>query len=256
MTIDKTAKIDSSVEIAENVTIGPYVIIHPGVKIGKGCKVAAHAVIYPDTTLGENNTIHSFACIGSDPQVGHKKSKTFGSLEVGEGNVFHEFVTISRGCKGGKTQIGNHNLFQAYAHVGHDCHIKNHTIMVSQSGLAGHVMVEDYAITGGFTSVHQFCKVGESSMTAHGAIITNDVMPYIIIANNPPTPYGLNSVGLRRRGFSDEVRSNLKKAYKVIFRQKLPIADAVQALKGLAENCPKVTHMVEFMQESQRGITR
>ncbi|MEC8063822.1 MAG: acyl-ACP--UDP-N-acetylglucosamine O-acyltransferase [Pseudomonadota bacterium] len=254
--IHHTAEIDSSAEIADNVIIGPYAIIHPRVKIGKDCKIAAHAVIYPDTVLGEKNTVHSFACIGSDPQVGHDKPKGQGSLTVGEENTFHEFVTISRGCAGSETCIGNYNLFQAYTHVGHDCIINNHTILVNNATLGGHVVVEDYAIVGAFTTVHQFCKIGESSITARGAKISNDIVPYIIVADNPPKPFGLNNVGLQRRGFSEEVRAKLKKAYKIIIRQRLTVEKIEKALDELIKNCPEVEKMVTFLKNSDRGITR
>lgn len=253
--IANSAIVDDSCKLADDVEIGPYAIIHPNVVVGAGTKIHAHAVIHSNTTLGQNNVVHSFACLGTNPQVGHHKSKAVGSLSIGSSNVFHEFVTISRGCDDNATTIGNKNLFQAYSHVGHDAKINNHIVMVNHSAVAGHVTVSDYAIIGAYCAVHQFCHVGQSSMISHGALVSKDVMPYVIVVRNPARTCGLNKVGLKRRGFSDEALKALKIAYKAFFRGSA-MAEVGDEIMQIAQDFEPVHHMIECYQASQRGIVR
>lgn len=253
--IAASAQIDPSAMIAEDVEIGAYAIIHKNVKIGRGCKISPHAVVHENTTLGEGNILHSFACVGTHPQV-HHKEKAPGYLLIGNNNVFHEFVTVSRGCDGNKTELGNNNLLQAYSHVGHDARLQDHIVLVNYAAVAGHVEIASHAIIGAFCGVHQFCKIGESAMISHGALVTKDVMPFVMVMKNPPKCYGLNKVGLKRRAFSDTALKNLKQAYRLIFRTNMVASVIADELKGLTVHCEKVATMVKCLEESERGIVR
>lgn len=253
--IAESAQVDSTAVIDESVEIGPFAIVHKGAKIGRGCKIAAHAIVHENTVLGEYNTLHSFACVGTNPQV-HHKEKEPGYLEIGCHNVFHEFVTVSRGCDGHKTVIGSNNLLQAYSHVGHDAVLQDHIVLVNHAAVAGHVNIANHAIIGAFCGVHQFCHVGESAMISHGALVAKDVMPFVMVMKNPPKCYGLNKVGLRRRGFSESAMKNLKQAYRLIFRKDNVTNTLKHELNALAQQCSKVAEMMRCLERSERGIVR
>lgn len=253
--IAESAQVDPSAYIDDSVEIGPFAVVHKGAKIGRGCKIASHAIVHENTVLGEGNILHSFACVGSQPQV-HHKEKEPGYLEVGSHNVFHEFVTVSRGCDGNKTMIGNNNLLQAYSHVGHDAVLENHIVLVNHAAIAGHVQIASHAIVGAFCGVHQFCKVGESAMISHGALVAKDVMPFVMVMKNPPKCYGLNKVGLKRRAFSEGAMKNLKQAYRLIFRSDITLNTLKEELKSLTAGCEKVAIMAKCLEESERGIVR
>lgn len=255
--IDKQAIIDPSAKIAANVTIGPWTYVGPDVEIGEGTTIASHVVIKGPTTIGKNNRIFQFASLGEDPQdKKYKGEKT--RLEVGDNNVFREHVTINRGVvqAGGLTKIGSNNLFMACVHIAHDCVIGNNTIFANHSSLAGHVVVGDYAIFSGFVGVHQFCQIGAHSFTGGGTMVTKDVLPYVLIDGHEAKACGLNTEGLKRRGFSPEAISTLRRAYKVIYRNNLTVAQALEQLQEMVKDCPEVQLMIDALQQSTRGIIR
>ena len=257
MLIDKLTSIHSSAEIGENVSIGPWSTIGPNVKIGANTKIGPNVVIKENTTIGANNTIHQFASIGGDPQTkDYSGGESF--LEIGDNNTFHENVTINRGDKAGNnlTKIGNNNLFMSYVHVAHDCIIKNNTIFVGYSGIAGHVEVDDYAIVGGYSAAHQFCKIGKHCLLTHAAIIIKDVVPFTIVSGNPAKLGGINKVGLSRRGYSKEEIRDILRCYRIIFRNNLTTEDAISTMKAEISSENVVEDITSSLANSTRGIVR
>ncbi|MRR34001.1 acyl-ACP--UDP-N-acetylglucosamine O-acyltransferase [bacterium] len=245
------AKIDADVEI------GPYAVIGEHVKIGRGTSIGPSAVIDGWTEIGENNRIFHLCSVGAVPQdLKYKGEETY--LKIGNGNIIREFATIHLGTVtgDGETTIGNNNLFMAYCHVAHDCHIGNHVIMANGATLAGHITVEDYAILGGLSAVHQFARIGESVMIAGGSMVGQNVPPYTMASGDRATLHGLNLVGLKRRGFSDEVMADLKKAYKILIRSGLRTEEALERIRNEIRQSPEVAHFVEFVEKSERGICR
>ena len=256
--IDSRAVIDPSAKIASDVEIGPYTIIGPNVEIGAGTWIGANAVIFKNTKFGKNNKIYQFASIGTDPQDFSFTNDENGWLIIGDYNVFHPCVTINRGTakQDLETRIGDYNMFMAYAHVAHDCRLGNHTLLMNSATLAGHILVDDYAVIGAFCAVHQFCNVGRHSYISRGAMVVKDILPFLLVSGNEPKTYGLNKVGLERRGFGKEKIESLLKAYKMIFRKSLNTAEAIIALKNLLEDCAEVEYFIEGLQRAQRGIVR
>lgn len=255
--IAQSAKIHPSAKIGDNVSIGEYSIIGPDVELGDGCEIGPHVVINGPTKMGKENKVFQFASIGEAPQ--DKKFKGEDTyLYVGDRNIFREFVTISRGTTqgSGKTTIGNDNLFMNYVHIAHDCEVANHVTFSNNASLAGHVKVEDYANLGGFVGVHQFCAIGAHSFCAGASVIVKDVLPYVMVSGHPAQVFGLNQVGLKRREFTTETVTQLKRAYKILYRQGLTLESAVEKLKDMASECKDVFKMVEFIQASSRGIVR
>ena len=255
--IDKLAVIDPSATIGEDVTIGPWTFIGPNVEIGAGTKIGPHAVIKGPTKLGKNNQIYQFASIGEDPQdLKFKDEETH--LEIGDGNIFREFCTVNRGTTqgGGFTKIGNDNLFMAYTHIAHDCIVANNTIFANGASLAGHVIVEDYAILSAFSGVHQFCKIGPYSFVAKSTIVAKDVLPYVLVSGNPASPCGLNTTGLRRREFSAETIASIRRAYRIIFRNGLTAKQARVELHEMLPECSEVEVLIKGLETSERGISR
>lgn len=253
--IDKTAIIDPSAKIAENVQIGPYSIIGADVEIGEGTWIGPHVVIKGPTKIGRNNKIHQFASVGEDPQdLKYKGEKTW--LEIGDNNVIREFCTLNRGTiqDKGATRIGNHNLFMSYVHIAHDCVVGDYTVFANNASLAGHVNVEDHVIMGGFSGVFQFCRVGAHSFIATNSVVIKDVPPYVKVSGHYAKPFGLNTVGLQRRGFGDEIVKQLRQAYKIIYRNGLTIADAISELRKLG--VPELSPLIEFIETSSAGIVR
>lgn len=255
--ISNTAIIDNSAKIAENVTISHYAIIGPNVEIGEGSWIGPHAVVNGPTKIGRNNKIFQFASIGECPQD-KKYNGEPTRLEIGDNNVFRECTTISRGTQlgGAVTRIGNDNLFMAYVHVAHDCDIGNHTVFSNNASLAGHVKVGDHANLGGFVGVHQYCNIGSHSFCAGGSIIVKDVLPFITVSGHPAQSFGLNAEGLKRRQFTPDDILCLKRAYKVLIRQGLPLEEAVQAVEAMIPECKHIQTMVDFIKMSSRGIIR
>ncbi|MFY7697810.1 MAG: acyl-ACP--UDP-N-acetylglucosamine O-acyltransferase [Legionella sp.] len=255
--INEYAVIHPSAKLAAGVTVGPGTIIGADVSIGEGTWIGPHVVIQGPTTIGKHNKIFQFASIGDEPQdITYNGEPT--QLEIGDGNVIREFCTISRGTVkgGGITRLGNNNFLMAYTHVGHDCMVGNHIIMVNYSALAGHVMVEDYANIGPYAAVHQFCRIGMYSFIARATYITKDVIPYVMIAGHTTSAYGINSVGLRRRGFSSETIDCLRRAYKIVFRKGLTVQQAITELAQLQKSCAEVELIIDALRQSTRGIVR
>lgn len=255
--IHSTAIVDNSAVVADDVAVGPYSIIGPQVDIGSGSVIGPHVVINGPTKIGNNNKIYQYASIGEDPQD-KKYAGEPTRLEIGDNNVIRECCTISRGTTQDQavTRIGDDNWIMAYVHIAHDCQIGNHTIFANSASLAGHVTIEDYAILGGFTLVHQFCKVGAHCFTAMNSVISQDVPPFVTVAGHMAKPYGLNAEGLKRRGFSSETLSSLKKAYKILYRSGNSLDQAIAAMQELAGQHAEVNQLVEFLKNVSRGIVR
>ncbi|MCM2356568.1 MAG: acyl-ACP--UDP-N-acetylglucosamine O-acyltransferase [Geobacteraceae bacterium] len=255
--IHPTAVIHPDAQLASNVEVGPYAVIGAHVRIGRGTKIGAHAVIDGWTEIGEDNQIFHLASVGGVPQdLKYKGEETW--LRIGNSNIFREFVTIHPGTVtgDGETTIGDGNLFMAYCHAAHDCHIGNNVVMANGATLAGHVRVEDYAILGGLTAVHQFVTIGAYTMVGGGAMVGQDVPPYTIATGDRARLRGLNMVGLRRRGFPEETIRSLKKAYKILAFSKLRIADALERIRNEIPMLPELARFIEFIEKSERGICR
>jgi len=249
--VDATAVLDSSVEI------GPYSIIGANVKIDAGTRVAGHVIINGPTTIGKNNHIFQYSSLGEAPQ--DKKYRDEPTLlEIGDNNTIREFCTFNRGTiqDKGTTKIGNDNWIMAYVHIAHDCQIGNHTIFANNSSLAGHVDIDDYAILGGFTLIHQFCKVGSHVITAVGSVVFKDIPPYVTAAGYDAKPHGINAEGLKRRGFSPESILQIKRAYKALYRNGLTLEEAKIELATMQETTPEIGLLTDFLNVSTRGIVR
>jgi UDP-N-acetylglucosamine acyltransferase len=255
--IHPSAIIDPGARLAADVTVGPYAVIGGHVEVGAGCSIGAHAVLEGRTRVGRNNRIHAFATIGGAPQD-KKYSGEDTELEIGDGNTIREYVTINRGTvqDAGVTRIGDDNWIMAYVHIAHDCQVGSHAIFANATQLAGHVHVGDWAILGGVTLVHQYVHIGAHSFSAVGTILVQDVPPYVMVAGHDAKPYGINSEGLRRRGFSPEGIGALKRAYRTLYRSGLGIEEARAALQTLAQEFPEVRPIVDFLASSSRGIVR
>lgn len=255
--IHSTAIIAPSAELATDVEIGPYAIIGEGVQIDSGTSIGPHSIIKGPTRIGKNNRIFQFGSIGEDPQDKKYRGEVT-QLEIGDGNVIREFVTIHRGTlqDQGITRVGNGNLLMAYTHVAHDCAVGNYVIMANAASLAGHVRVDDFAILGGFSLVHQFCRIGQYSFAAMGSVINRDILPYVMVGGSPTKPHGINSVGLERQGFGTEALRNIRKAYKIIYKSGLKLDEALQSLSEMAAEAPEVLCLVEFLQQTGRSIIR
>jgi UDP-N-acetylglucosamine acyltransferase len=255
--IHSTAVIDSSAELAANVTVGPYTVIGPDVVIGAGTEIGSHVVINGPTRLGEDNRIFQFASIGEAPQD-KKYAGEPTRLEMGDRNTIREFVTINRGTVQdvGVTSVGDDNWIMAYVHIAHDCHIGNQTIFANNASLAGHVTIADYVILGGFTLVHQFCSLGAHSLTAFGSGISLNIPPYVTVGGSPARAHGLNMEGLRRRGFSEDSRKLLKQAYKTLYRENNSLQDAIKILKDRVQGNAELELLVSFLEQQKRGIVR
>ncbi|WP_237058824.1 acyl-ACP--UDP-N-acetylglucosamine O-acyltransferase [Microbulbifer sediminum] len=255
--IHPTAIIDQSAIIGDGVSIGPYTVVGPDVEIGDGCEIASHVVLTGPTRMGRNNRIYQFSSVGQDtPDKKYQGEHT--TLVIGDDNVIREGVTIHRGTvqDRGETTIGNDNLIMAYAHVGHDSVIGNHTILVNNVALAGHVEIRDWAILSGFSLVHQHCTIGEHAFTGMGAAIGKDVPAYVMVAGNPAEAKTINAEGLRRRGFSRDEIALINKAYKIVYRRGLTLQEALEALAELREQSAVVQPWIDSLQNSSRGITR
>ncbi len=256
--IHPTALIDPAARIGENVSIGAYSIIGPNVFIGANTSIGSHVVIKGPTLIGTNNRIFQFNSIGEDPQDKKYNNDAASILEIGDRNVIREYCTINRGTEhgGGRTVLGNDNWIMAYVHIAHDCIVGSHTIFANNTTLAGHVIVDDYVIFGGFTGVHQFCHVGQHAFTAISSVVVKDVPPYLMIAGNTAKPSGLNREGLKRRGFSAETITLLRRAYKIVYREGLTVKQALDRLQELGQESDEVRSFAGFIAQSQRGIVR
>jgi UDP-N-acetylglucosamine acyltransferase len=249
--IDAKAELDSSVEVGAFTTIGAHV------KIGAGTRIASHVVLEGPTTIGQNNQIFQFASLGAAPQDKKYKDEPT-TLEIGDNNTIREFCTFNRGTVQdiGTTKIGNDNWIMAYVHIAHDCVIGNNVIMANNASLAGHVTIYDYAILGGFTLIHQFCKIGEHIITAVGSVVFKDIPPYVTASGYDAQPHGINAEGLKRRGFTTDEITQIKRAYKVLYRNSNTLEEAKIELVEMQKNCDKIQLLNDFLKKSERGIIR
>ncbi len=259
--IHSTAIVDPAAVLDDNVEIGAYSIIGPDVRIGAGTRIGPHVVIDGHTTIGRDNTFFQFSSIGAAPQ----DKKYLGEptqLEIGDRNTIREFCTFNRGTAqdGGVTRLGNDNWIMAYVHLAHDCQIGNHTIFANNAQLAGHVQVGDWVIMGGFSNVHQFCKIGAHAMVGMSTSLTQDVPPFVILSGNPAAAHGINSEGLKRRGYAREAIAAIRQAYKLIYKSGLTLDEAKAALAAEEQSQPEfAVHMKlvrEFLENVSRGIVR
>ncbi|RUO32029.1 acyl-[acyl-carrier-protein]--UDP-N-acetylglucosamine O-acyltransferase [Aliidiomarina sedimenti] len=253
--IHPTAIIESGARLGANVRVGPWTYIGNDVEIGDNCEISSHVVVRGPTRIGSGNRIFQFSSIGEECQD-KKYAGEPTELVIGDNNIFRECTTIHRGTvqDNSLTQIGSDNLLMAYVHVAHDCIIGDHNILANATTLAGHVHVGDYVILGGFTGVHQFCKIGSHAFTAVNSVVVQDVPPYVMAQGHNAVPRTINSEGLKRRGFSSEQISNIKRAYKLLYRQGLTLDTAVAEIEAM--NADEVRLMTDFIANSSRGIIR
>ena len=257
MAIHPTAIIAPGAQIDASVEIGPYAVIGEHVSIGAGTRVGPHTVIEGHTTIGRQNQIFQFASLGAAPQD-KKYAGEPTRLEIGDNNTIREFCTFNVGTvqDGGLTRLSNNNWVMAYVHIAHDCIVGDHCILANNATLAGHISIGDHVFLGGLTAVHQFCTIGAHAMTAGGSIVVQDIPPYVTAAGNHAHPAGINSEGLRRRGFDAEQISRIKRAYKQIYRQGLSLEDAKAAITEAAADAPELALFVDFFARAKRGIIR
>jgi UDP-N-acetylglucosamine acyltransferase len=255
--IHPTAVVDPSAELAEGVKLGPYSIVGAGVALGPGTELGAGAQVMGPTIMGAGNRVFANACIGFEPQ-----DLKFGGEEthlvVGDGNTFREFCTVHRGTAkgGGLTEIGSDNLFMAYSHVAHDCRVGSRTIFSNGGTLAGHVEVKDDAVIGAYSAVHQFCRVGRHAYIGGYSVITQDALPFVKTVGHRPAVYGINRIGLERKGMAPEVIHKLEAAFRVLAKGGLSTASAVEALRADHAGSPEVDELIEFVAASQRGVIK
>jgi UDP-N-acetylglucosamine acyltransferase len=255
--IHQTAIIEDGARLGANVKVGPYSIIGPDVVIGDNTEVGPHVIIRGHTRIGRENRIFQFCSLGEIPQD-KKYAGEPTRLEIGDRNTIREFCTFNLGTVqgGGLTSIGDDNWLMAYAHIAHDCHVGNKTIFANGASLAGHVTVDDWVIFGGFTGVHQFCRIGAHVITAASSLVLQDVPPYLMVAGNTAQPYGIHVEGLKRRGFTSEAITELKRAYRTLYKSGLLLEEAKAQLGEQARTAPDVQRMVDFLATSKRGIIR
>jgi UDP-N-acetylglucosamine acyltransferase len=255
--IDSRAVVSPLAQIATDVTIGPFSVIGPEVVIGAGTWVGSHAIIAGATRIGAGNKIFQFTSLGDAPQDKKYKGEPT-RLEIGDRNVFREFVTVNRGTvhDQGVTRIGNDNLLMAYAHIAHDCILGDKIVMSNCATLGGHVEIGDWVIMGGLSAVHQFTKVGAHCFIANNTAVTRDVPPYVMAVGQPAVPHSVNSEGLKRRGFTTEQIRNIRRAYRVLYRSGLKLSAALQELDQAAAEHAEIKPFVDFIKRSSRSIVR
>ncbi|MFC3121898.1 acyl-ACP--UDP-N-acetylglucosamine O-acyltransferase [Agaribacter flavus] len=255
--IHPSSVVSEHAKIGTDVEIGPFSYIGDNVEIGDGCILKSHVVVKGHTKIGKNNTFYQFCSVGEDCQD-KKYAGEDTYLEIGDDNVFRESCTIHRGTAQDKsiTKIGSRNLFMVNAHVAHDCILGSDNILANNATLAGHVHLGDFVILGGMTAVHQFCHIGSHAFTGGGAILLKDLPPYVMYSGTKYVPQGINSEGLKRRGYSPEAISNIKKAYKIIYRQNNSLDEAADIIADLAEEADELKVLVAFFKASTRGIAR
>lgn len=252
--IHPSALVDPSAELGQGVEVGPWAIVGPGVRVGDGTELGARSLIERDTWVGEDCRIACGAVLGTDAQdLKYKGERTH--LVVGDRTVIREYATLNRGtAAAGRTVVGSDCLIMAYAHVAHDCTLGNHVILANSVAMGGHVVMEDWVTVGGLSGIHQFCRLGAHSFVGGASRITQDVPPYCRVVGNPPRLLGLNSVGLDRRGLSPEVRTALKRTYRVLFQSRLKLSEGVARAEEEARGVPEVLHLLAFIRASERGI--
>lgn len=255
--IDSRAIIDPSAKIADDVRIGPYTIIGPDVEIGSGTEIGPHVYIHSNTKIGCRNKISAFTALGGDPQYANYQGEST-YLEIGDDNLLREFCTLSRGTVQGEgvTRVGSRNYFMAYAHIAHDCIVGNDNTLANNASLAGHVRVGDFVGFSAFSGVHQFVTIGSHSFLGRATKIGQDIPPYMLVAGSPGAPRGLNLIGLKRRGFSEQTIRAFKRAYSLVYRRHLRLQEALVELKQMVPEYPEIQILVEAIQNSKRGIAR
>jgi UDP-N-acetylglucosamine acyltransferase len=255
--IHPSALVDPQARLGAGVEIGPYSVVGPGVELGEGTWIGAHVVLDGRTRIGRNNRIFHFASIGGPPQDKKYRGEDT-AVEIGDGNTIREYVTINRGTAqdAGTTRLGDDNWIMAYVHFAHDCQVGSHTIVANACQLAGHVTLGDWAILGATTLVHQFVSIGAHAFTGMGSYLPQDLPPYVTAAGNTARPYGINSEGLRRRGFSAETIAALKAAYRTLYRSGLSLEDARRQLEEQAKSCAEVRPILDFLGTAKRGLLR
>jgi len=254
--IATTAVVDRQAELDSDVLIGPYAIVGPNVRIGAGTTVGAHAILDGHTVIGRQCRVFPHAAVGTEPQdLKYKGGETW--LRIGDRTVIREFATLNPATNPGEaTEVGPDCLLMAYSHVAHNCRLEDHVILANSVNLAGHVTVESCAVVGGVTPVHQFVRIGTHSIVGGGSRIPQDVAPFTRVAGNPAKAYGLNLIGLTRRGFSPESLAALKTAYRILFRMNLTVREAAARVEVDVPNTPEVQKLVQFLLTSERGVTR
>lgn len=255
--IHETAIIDSKAKISDNVSIGPYSIISRNVSIGSGTVIGPHVVIDPYTEIGRNCRIFQYASIGAEPQaINFEGEETW--VRIGNGTVIREFVTVNRGTEfgGGITEVGEDNLLMAYSHVAHDCKTGKRVIMANAATLAGHITLGDYVTVGGLSAIHQFVRVGDYAYIAGASAVAKDIPPFVMAAGNRAKLHGLNSVGLKRGGFSENTLLLLKKSYRLLFRSGLSYDEAIEKIEDQVDMIPEVKAFNDFIKASERGIAK
>lgn len=256
--IHPQAIVAASAKLGPGVKIGACAVVGEEVVLGEGCVLHAHAVLQGPSKFGKNNVFHPFSVIGGDPQD-YTFSGERVELVAGDGNIFREYVTVSRGTQkgGGKTSLGDDNFFLAYSHVGHDCQVGSHTLFVNGATLAGHVTVEDFVTVGAFCPVHQFCRIGRYAYIGASTVITQDVPPFSKIVTERETQnFGINAIGLGRKGFSPERIQALKRAYRLLLRSKLNTSQALKEMKKSLGDSADVQELVKFIESAERGIVK
>ena len=255
--IHERAIVSDRARVHEEVSIGPYSIVGPDVEIGPGTRVESHVVLKGPCVIGRDNHIFQFASIGDDPQD-KKYAGEPTRLVIGDRNTIREYCTINRGTvqDAGVTRVGNDNWIMAYVHIAHDCVIGDQTIFANNSTLAGHVHIGDWAILGGFTAVHQYCHIGAHTLTGIYTSVTKDIPAYVLASGRPAVPRGINAEGLKRRGFSSNQISNLRDAYRALYRQGLKLGEAVEILEERARTQEEVAALLNSVRSSSRGLIR
>jgi UDP-N-acetylglucosamine acyltransferase len=255
--IHQTAIIDPSAVIGDNVKVGPYSVIGPKVVIGEGTEIASHVVINGPTKIGKNNRIFQFSSIGEEPQDKkfHGEDTT---LEIGDNNLIRESVTINRGTVqgGGVTRIGSNNWIMAYVHIAHDCIIGSDNIFANNASLAGHVIIDDFVILGGFTLISQFNYMGSHSFSAMGSVISRNVPPYVLVSGHMAKPFGINVEGLRRRNFTDLQIKNIRQAYKLLYRSGYKLEEAETLIENIKQESDEISLLSDFLKNQDGGIIR
>jgi UDP-N-acetylglucosamine acyltransferase len=255
--IHASAIVHPGAKLAAGVSVGPYSIIGEHVEIGEGTTIGAHVLIEGRTRIGAHNRIFAFNALGGSPQD-KKYAGEATRLEIGDRNTIREYCTFNCGTvqDAGVTRIGNDNWIMAYVHVAHDCQVGNHVIFANAASIAGHVHVGDHAVLGGFTGVHQFVMIGAHAMTGGATLLLQDLPPYVMAAGNDAKPFGINAEGLKRRGFSEDQISEIRRAYKTLYRSGLGLEEARVAIAAQAESVPELRVLVDFLDRSRRGIVR
>jgi len=256
--IDPRAIVSPQTRLGRDIRIGAYAVVGPGVELGDGCVLHPHAVVNGPARFGGGNVFHPFCSVGGDPQdLKYAGERT--ELVVGDANVFREFVTVSRGTRqgGGITRIGSHNLFMAYVHIAHDCVVGDHTVFANAATLAGHVIVEDYATVGAFSPVHQYCRIGRYSFIGASTVITKDVPPFSkVVAERETRCFGVNAIGLERRGFSAERIEAIEQAFRFLLRSKMNTTQAVEQMRASLNGSVDVEELVRFIETAERGVIK